>query len=161
MILGVLLHFSYNLSGDNLFVASFSAVNESTWEHLKLVFFPFFLNTIIGLIFYKKSIPNFICAKLKGLLFAICFIVIFFYTYTGILGTNIAILDISFFFVSVILGEFLTYQYIIKKHKSNKFFSAFLFLLLLVFFISFTFYPPKINLFKDPVSNSYGINNTI
>ena len=39
-ILGTILHFLYEWSGDNKIIASFSAVNESTWEHLKLVFFP-------------------------------------------------------------------------------------------------------------------------
>ena len=42
MILGTLLHFTYEWSGGNLLVASFSAVNESTWEHLKLLFYPMF-----------------------------------------------------------------------------------------------------------------------
>lgn len=40
-ILGVLLHFTYEWSGDNPAVGLFSAVNESTWEHLKLIFFPY------------------------------------------------------------------------------------------------------------------------
>ena len=34
-VLGVLLHFTYEWSGDNAVVGLFSAVNESTWEHLK------------------------------------------------------------------------------------------------------------------------------
>ena len=40
LISGVLLHFAYEWSDNNTFVGLFSAVNESTWEHLKLVFFP-------------------------------------------------------------------------------------------------------------------------
>lgn len=47
-ILGTILHFLYEWSGDNKIIASFSAVNESTWEHLKLVFFPMLITTIIG-----------------------------------------------------------------------------------------------------------------
>ena len=38
-ILGTLLHFTYKLSGENGVVAIFSTVNESTWEHLKLLYF--------------------------------------------------------------------------------------------------------------------------
>lgn len=38
-ILGTLLHFTYKVFGENSFVASFSAVNESVWEHLKLLYF--------------------------------------------------------------------------------------------------------------------------
>ena len=40
--LGVLLHFLYEWSGGNTLAAAFSAVNESTWEHMKLLFFPMY-----------------------------------------------------------------------------------------------------------------------
>ena len=48
IILGILLHFAFEWSGNNLFIATFSAVNESTWEHLKLVFFPMLITIIIS-----------------------------------------------------------------------------------------------------------------
>ena len=35
---GALLHFSYDWSGGTVLAAAFSAVNESTWEHMKLLF---------------------------------------------------------------------------------------------------------------------------
>lgn len=54
-ILGTLLHFTYELSGENQLVASFSAVNESVWEHLKLLFFPMLLSTIIGYVYIGKT----------------------------------------------------------------------------------------------------------
>ena len=53
-IFGTLLHFMYEWSGHKRFVSIFAAVNESTWEHLKLVFFPMLLTTIIGLFFIRK-----------------------------------------------------------------------------------------------------------
>ena len=53
LILGTLLHFTYEWSGDNLFVGSFSAVNESVWEHLKLVFYPMLLMGIINYFLLK------------------------------------------------------------------------------------------------------------
>ena len=46
-LLGVLLHFLYGLSGDLRLVALFSAVNESTFEHMKILFFPLFLFAFI------------------------------------------------------------------------------------------------------------------
>ena len=42
LILGTLLHFTYEWSGENPIIALFSAVNESIWEHLKLAFYPMF-----------------------------------------------------------------------------------------------------------------------
>ena len=49
MILGTLLHFTYKWSNNNVIVGTFSAINESTWEHLKLIFFPMLIILIIGL----------------------------------------------------------------------------------------------------------------
>ena len=79
MILGTLLHFTYEWSGNNTFVAAFSAVNESTWEHLKLLFYPMFLTTIIGYFYLGKTSPNFLCARLLCILTAILFTIVFFY----------------------------------------------------------------------------------
>ena len=46
LIFGTLLHFTYGLSGNNPIVGTFSAINESTWEHLKLLFFPMLIFAI-------------------------------------------------------------------------------------------------------------------
>ena len=70
-VLGTLLHFTYDWFGNNPIIGVFSAVNESTWEHLKLLFFPTLIVTIIGAIYYKGRIPNYVCARLKGLFTAI------------------------------------------------------------------------------------------
>ena len=102
-ILGTLLHFTYQLSGENQVVAIFSAINESVWEHLKLLYFPMLLTTIIGYFYIGKSIPNFLCVKTIGIIVSMLFTVVFFYTYTGILGKNIAVIDISSFFIAVFI----------------------------------------------------------
>ena len=157
MILGTLLHFVYEWSGDNIFVASFSAVNESTWEHLKLLFFPMLITTIIGYFYLSKSNANFLCARLFGILTALLFTVVFFYTYTGIIGTNFAFIDISIFFVAVVLGEFVSYKVLLSDFKCNNAVAIFSLLILFVCFVVFTYYPPQIGLFKDPVSGLHGI----
>lgn len=157
MILGTLLHFVYEWSGDNIFVASFSAVNESTWEHLKLLFFPMLITTIIGYFYFGTNYPNFLCARLLGILTALLFTVIFFYTYTGIIGTNFSFIDISIFFVAVILGEFVSYRILLSSFKCNNSVAIFLLLILFICFIAFTYFTPEIGLFKDPISGLYGI----
>ena len=158
-ILGTLLHFTYDLSGQNAFVGLFSAVNESTWEHLKLLFFPMLLTTIIGYFYLDKKVKNFICSKTIGIIISMLFTVIFFYTYTGILGKNIAIIDIASFFIATILGEFITYILIINNFKCNNKTAIIVLVILLICFIVFTFYAPKIGLFKDPITNKFGITN--
>ena len=47
-IIGTLLHFTYEWSHHKKIVALFSAVNESTWEHIKIAMTP----TILWSIFY-------------------------------------------------------------------------------------------------------------
>ena len=42
-VLGTLFHFVYGWSGENPVAGLFFPVNESTWEHLKLIFFPILL----------------------------------------------------------------------------------------------------------------------
>lgn len=157
MILGTLLHFTYEWSGNNAFVASFSAVNESTWEHLKLLFYPMLLTTIFGYFYFRKISSNFLCARLFGILNAILFTITFFYTYTGIVGINFAFVDISIFFIAVVLGELVSYKILVSDFKCNSYIILFFITLLLICFITFTYFTPEIGLFKDPVSGIYGI----
>ena len=77
------------------------------------------LTTIIGYFYFDKKVPNFICSKTIGIITAMLFTVIFFYTYTGVLGKNIAIIDIASFFIATILGEFISYILIINNFKCN------------------------------------------
>ena len=105
IIIGTLLHFTYNWYKNNSFVGLFSAVNESTWEHLKLLFFPMLITTVIGYFIFQDIFPNSLCSKTIGIITAMLFTVIFFYTYTGIIGTNYAFINILTFVLSVILGE--------------------------------------------------------
>lgn len=159
-ILGTILHFLYEWSGDNKIIASFSAVNESTWEHLKLVFFPMLITTIVGFLVIGKDNKKFWCAKTIGIILAMSFIIVFFYTYTGIIGTNFAILDIGSFFVAVILGEYVAHKIMTNdeyKQKCNKRIAVIGLICILLCFIIFTYLQPHIGLFKDPISNGYEI----
>ena len=140
-VLGTILHFTYEWSNENSIVALFSAVNESTWEHLKLLFFPMLITTIIGYFYLKTEkdeYNNFLCARTKGILCALTFVVVFFYTYTGIIGTNFAFLDIGSFFAGVFLGEYVTFKQMKKNGKCNKFIAISILTVLLFCFMFFT-----------------------
>lgn len=156
-ILGTLLHFTFNWSNRNFLVGAFSAVNESSWEHLKLLFFPMLISTIIGYFYIGRDIHNFLCSRALGIISALLFVIIFFYTYTGILGANIGFLNIASFFVSVILGEYISYRLIVSHCDCNNKKSVVFLVILLFCFLFFTYFPPKIGLFRDPITNNYGI----
>lgn len=154
-VLGTLLHFTYQISGENNIVAIFSAINESTWEHLKLLFFPMLISTIIGYFYIGKDIANYICSKAMGIIISMLFTVVFFYTYSGIIGKNIAFLDISSFFVSVILGEFVSYLLMVNKFKCNNIVLFAVLTIIFISFIVFTYNTPKLGIFKDPLTGKY------
>lgn len=158
IVIGTILHFTYKWSNQNVFIAAFSAINESIWEHLKLVFYPMLLFAIIeGFFIYSKS-NNYIEAKTIALFFSILFIIISFYTYTGVIGKSIFYIDILIFILSIILGEYICYKFFIttdKSTKTSKILSLLLIVVLLVCFIVFSYNTPKINIFKHPVAEIY------
>ena len=152
IILGTIFHFTYKLSGESPFVAWFSSVNESVFEHLKLIFFPMLLTIIIGYFYVGKNAPSFLCAKTIGIIFAMGFIVICYFTYTGILGYNIALVDIGSFFVATFIGEILSYILTINKIKCNKKLAIMILTIIASSFIYFTYHVPELGLFKDPLA---------
>lgn len=106
-VLGVLLHFTYEWAGDNAVVGLFSAVNESTWEHLKLLFFPFLLLTILEVLLRGNMLPEqFLPARVLGILAGMGGIVVGFYTLRGVLGRNYDALNIALYFAGVLLALF-------------------------------------------------------
>ena len=160
LVLGIFLHFTYEWSSENMIVGLFSAVNESTWEHLKLIFYPMLLMAIIGYFVIGKRNNNYWFAQAMGIITAMLFTIVFFYTYTGIIGTNFGWLNIATFIVAILLGAFVTYKLLISKKVYNaEFISIFFLIILLLSFILYTSNPPQIPLFQDPITGGYGIQN--
>jgi len=155
VLLGTLLHFTYKWSGNNPLIGSFSAINESVWEHLKLAFFPMLIIAAVEYYVLKNIVNNFIESKAIGIFSAISFIVIAFYTYTGILGTNFAVINILIFIVSIIIGELISYRLMKRKDertKLSKILATGIIIFLFICFILFTHNPPEVNLFRDPLT---------
>ena len=156
--LGTLLHFLYEWTDNSILVAPFSGVNESTWEHMKLIFWPMLLFAIVESFFFKDQ-NDFYSIKLKGILLGIFLIPLIFYMSNGIFGKTPDSFNIAIFFISA-LSAYIYEAHLLKKERknylSNK--SAVLLLLLIALsFIFFTFFPPEIALFEDPLTGGYGI----
>lgn len=162
VILGTLLHFVYEWSGNHPIAALVSPINESIWEHLKLLLIPMLLFSVLEYFILGKEYPNLIMANTVGLIIGLVTIVVLYYTYSGILGTNYLILDILIFIFSTILAFYLGYRFTTEQKFSKFMPETGLAILLLIFaiFILFTFNPPKINLFRDPVTDTFGILKT-
>ncbi len=156
-VLGVLLHFTYEWSGDNPIVALFSAVNESTWEHLKLLFFPMLLLTIIELLFTeKRQLPsNYLFARTIGILSGMAFIVIAFYTLTGVFAKLPDAVNIALYFLGVFLALCIENKINRGNSQNHSAFAAIILLTLTIAFFVFTKYPPSIGLFANPVLTGF------
>ena len=157
-ITGTLLHFLYEWSGNSLLLAPFSAVNESIWEHMKLLFVPLFLFAIFESRYFKYDFKCFWCIKLKGTLLGLILIPTLYYTYTGILGKSADWFNITIFFIAtaaVFASE--TKMFLSKKPcRISEKAAISIFVIIGVLFVIFTFYPPQIPLFEDPRTTLYG-----
>ncbi len=150
-VLGTLLHFVFDLT-NIVWFAPFSAVNESTWEHMKILFFPMFLYAFFQCFFFYKDYRNFWSSKFIGIILGLITMPILFYTLSGVFGQTAGWVNVIIFFVSGGVAYLVEY-YLLKNNLLNfKFqllFSVLICLIALVFII-FTFYPPNIPLFLDP-----------
>lgn len=158
ILLGSLLHFTYQASGRLTAVALFSAVNESPWEHLKLYFFPIVLFIAVEW-FVVADKAALLFAKLVQILAGMVFIEGFFYTYTGALGTESVWVDILSFVVAMASGYALSYRLITNgvTGRLPAWLSGVSIALVMVLFITTTFAPPHIPLFRDSNTGSYGV----
>lgn len=154
-ILGVLLHFTYEYSGNNPIVALFSAVNESTWEHLKLLFFPFLLLTIIETLIMPDTLPeNFLSSRTIGIVSGMLFIIISFYTFIGVIGKSYDFINIGIYFVAVIISLITENKLFTKTYNNSSVTAAIILFIITVAFFVFTFNPPDIGLFINPLNHT-------
>lgn len=165
--LGVLFHFAYDFFGQNPIAALFFPINESVWEHLKLLFFPMLLCLLIMSTFYPYK-NCYITGISMGLIFGCIFIIVLFYAATGIIGKNIDWLNIVIYFVAVVASHLLFYYYAamplnnsyayLNRNNDRKgsncngipvWISIIAIAALCILFFIFSFYPPDIGLFQS------------
>lgn len=159
-IAGPLLHFTYQWSGENPIVAAFSAVNESTWEHMKLLFMPMFLFSLAEMAVLTEQYRNFLAVKAASILLGLLLIPTLYYTYTGIWGQSRPYLDIAVFYIALAVSHWLGLRLLQRGKLSGGALQigALLGLWALAFlFVWFTYRPPHIALFLDPVTGAYGL----
>lgn len=155
---GTILHFLYDFTGSKI-AALISSVNESTWEHMKLLFFPMFFFAIAENFFIGKKYTSFWCVKLKGTLLGLILIPVIFYTYNGAFGKSPDWINISIFFIAAAIAYLWETRELNRENAKCRYpkFSFAVLCLIGLAFIIFTFYPPKIPLFRDPTNMLYGL----
>ncbi|MBR3322038.1 hypothetical protein IKG05_00105 [Candidatus Saccharibacteria bacterium] len=156
-IIGTLTHFLYDWTHQNRIIGLFTAVNESTWEHIKLALTATFLWSLYDGFFYGAD-PNYFLAKLVSLLVIIITIPVIFYSYRHFTKKSILPLDITLFYIAIILSQLSFYGILVAPNIP--YFAQYLSCIgLFIFFgcyMTLTLEPLKTFLFKDPINGKYG-----
>ena len=139
IIFGIISHFIYEWTGSHFIAGLFFPTNESTWEHMKLAFFPMLAYSLFMDYKLKEEYPCVTSSLCIGVILSTVLIPIIFYTYIG------------YFIISIVVAFIVVYR-LTESCKAQKFEWALkmsVLLLMLLFFV-FTGFQPNIALFMDP-----------
>jgi hypothetical protein len=160
IIFGTTLHFWFEWTGYWRPVALIAAVNESTWEHFKMAFWPGLIYALIEYPFLKDETNNYFVAKFAGLFAMPVITVILFYGYTSLTGTHLLWADVIVFILSVIGGQLISLTILTKTERmqsSIKYFAGAGLVIMVVAFSFLSYYPLNNFLFAHPGTGEYGI----
>ena len=118
-LIGALLHFVFEWSGNSPIVGAIASVNESVWEHFKQGFWPMCLFAAIEYKYFRSHTSNFLAAKGTAILLIPIITALIFYTYTALTGTEILIVDILTFLVAVTLGQLISYKIMLPANLTE------------------------------------------
>ncbi|MDM8310900.1 DUF6512 family protein [Clostridium cadaveris] len=159
--IGSLMHFIYDLTGKSYFIGAFSPINESVWEHSKMIVIPMIDWWSLYYLFcgstYNIDRDKWFMSLIISLISSIIIMIAFFYTYSSALGCELLWVDILDLFLSLAVGQLLGLHYYNYGTAVNINISLIILVSIVLLFIIFTFYPPHIPMFKDSITGKYGI----
>lgn len=151
LVTGTLAHFLYDWTGNNHIVGLFTPINESIWEHMKLLFFPMSLYSLIMILKFHRKYSCITSALCFGILAGAFLIPLFYYAYTSVLGKNIFILDLGTFILSIVVAFWLSYKLTLScRLETYTSLLCILVCILFVCYLVFTYHPPDAIIFQDP-----------
>lgn len=155
----ILLHFLWDWSAENIFVAVIAAVNESVWEHAKIYAIPFLLFGIAEYYILRPHVRHMIIARTLGTLTLMAGIICLYYIYSGILGYSIMWVDIVIGALSLIAAEIISMRALNNAVRLEGMFPIFaaVLVLIIIMLLCFTASAPHIGLFSDPATGLYGL----
>ena len=157
-LIGTLLHFLYDWTGRRTLAAVFSGVNESTWEHMKLLYWPLFLFALVQWFFFRDR-EGYWWVKLAETMVGLALIPALFYTYNGMFGKSPDWVNIAIFYISAVAAfgfEWWAFRQNLLQWKHPQLALGTI-LLIGILFIVFTFFTPDVPLFQDPITGEFGL----
>ena len=158
-ILSFIVHFIYTLF-PSILTSIFFPINESIWEHMKIIYTSILLSTIIEYFIYKKK-----SIKTNNLLISIpitsiiCIIIYLIINYLiSLIFPHKLLISITLLLIIYIIAELISYKLLnMKEIKYQKIIGIILIILSYLIFTYLTYNPPHNNLFIDSQTNTYGI----
>ncbi len=146
---GSLAHFLYDWTGRNPVIGLFAPVNESVWEHMKLLFFPMLLYSVFMVCRRRGRNPCVLSSLCLGITAGTLLIPVLFYAYTSVLGRNFLLLDIGTFILSTLTAFWLAYRLTLScRAKPYTLLLCAMVCILFACFLWFTYHPPHSRLFE-------------
>lgn len=162
-IIGTVLHLTYDLLWKNPLVGLVSPVNESVWEHCKMVVWPIILWWSLYYIGPGQTqniqADAWFTGALASLMTALLTIPLVFYFYTQAFGVELLWVDIALLFASLLFGQLMGLHVYRHGGGLSMMFVLVLFAAIVLAFMIFTFFPPRIPLFRDSSTGLYGIKH--
>lgn len=145
IIIGAIWHNLYLTSGENELIGYFAPVNESLWEHQKLIIFPVIIFVGVLWCFLGKYLKNPLTSLLLSILAGIILVIAIFTMYTNSdVNQSSIFTDIMLYIAAIVLGMFVIYYTVTarKLHNATEAVSGFVLLLLVVLTFIWTYNAP-------------------
>lgn len=157
--LACFLHFAYELSGKSLVAAVFASVNESVWEHVKILCIPYLLWSIGVYYILRPDFRRLLVARTAGVISIMVLTICFFFIYSGVWGSHVLWIDIVSCVLWLAAGELISMRVLNTSLNVRDLFpiAAAMLCLVVVMLLCFTVSPPRIGLFRDPNTLLYGL----
>lgn len=158
LIITTISHFMYDLFPNTLF-SIFFPVNESIWEHMKMLYTSFLINGILEYFIIKKTnikVNNLIFNSFISSILSIIIYLIIYLPFYYTIGNN-EIVIFTTLILDIIIVNIISYFILKNKELNLKKISIILIIITYIIMIYLTYKPPKFSLFIDPVTNTYGI----
>ena len=152
------LHFGYD-KFPNFITSIFFPVNESIWEHMKILFGSIIIAGVVQkimILFRKEKVNNICFSNFIGALLSIPIYLMLYLPLYNIIGESM-ILAISVMFITIVIAEIISYIIMNRKDYGMENKTIFLVILVYIIFSMLTYYPLEINLFLDKKELIYGI----
>ena len=156
LLIGSLLHFTYDLSDGNTFISFISPINESLWEHFKLGFYSFLLYGLIVYKFAKSKAHNYWFALGLSPIILNIIIYLLYSTYTHFTDKSIFWIDIAIYTFAILVAFFIFYKLTTLPPLPHftQWIGFILIVLMITAFIFFTLNPPnQFDIFVDPTKS--------